>query len=112
MSGVQTGLQSFMDLVKFGLVIALPHPDKFGLLIILSFMVICQLSDASFYKTTICNAVCDGRWLFISQIQTQNKASGQSGERQPAEQFQLKRCFCHALLLINSKTGIPEIEKV
>ena len=39
-SGVQTGLQSLMDLVKFGLVIALPHPDKFGLLIILSFMVI------------------------------------------------------------------------
>ena len=42
-SGVQTGLQSFMDLVKFGLVIALPHPDKFGILIILSFMVICNL---------------------------------------------------------------------
>ena len=38
-SGVQTGLQSFMDLVKFVLVIVLPHPDKFGFLIILSFLV-------------------------------------------------------------------------
>ena len=38
-SGVQTGLQSAMDLAKFGLVIALPHPDKFGFLVILSFVV-------------------------------------------------------------------------
>ena len=38
-SGVQTGLQSAMDLAKFGLVIALPHPDKFGILVILSFVV-------------------------------------------------------------------------
>ena len=38
-SGVQTGLESFMNLVKFGLVIAFPNPDKFGFLIILSFLV-------------------------------------------------------------------------
>ena len=38
-SGVQTGLCSLMDLLKFGLVIALPHPNEFGFLIILSFLV-------------------------------------------------------------------------
>ena len=43
-SGVQTGLQSAMDLAKFGLVIALPHPDKFGILVILSFVVSTPLS--------------------------------------------------------------------
>jgi len=39
-SGVQTGLCSLMDLLKFGLVIALPHPNEFGFLIILSFLFI------------------------------------------------------------------------
>ena len=39
-SGVQTGLESFMNLIKFGLVIAFPNPDKFGYLIGLSFLVI------------------------------------------------------------------------
>ena len=37
--GVQTGLQSGMDLLKFLLVIALPHQDTFGILIIASFLV-------------------------------------------------------------------------
>ena len=65
MSGVQTGLQSFMDLVKFGLVIALPHPDKFGFLIILSFMVICQLSDASLYHLLLMQFVMGGGFSFL-----------------------------------------------
>ena len=38
-SGVQTGICSLVDLLKFGLVIALPHPDEFGFLITLSFLV-------------------------------------------------------------------------
>ena len=37
--GVQTGLQSGMDLLKFLLVIALPHQNTFGILILTSFMV-------------------------------------------------------------------------
>jgi len=35
--GVQTGLNSFMDLIKFGLVLLLPGPETFGILILLSF---------------------------------------------------------------------------
>jgi len=38
--GVQTGLQSGMDLIKFLLVIALPHQYTFGFLIIASFLFI------------------------------------------------------------------------
>jgi len=37
LSGVQSSLQSALDLVKFCLVVALPHPRFFGILIILSF---------------------------------------------------------------------------
>ena len=37
--GVQSGLQSAMDLLKFGLVVALPEPRMFGVLVILSFLV-------------------------------------------------------------------------
>jgi len=37
LSGVQSSLQSALDLVKFCLVVALPHPRFFGILILLSF---------------------------------------------------------------------------
>ena len=37
--GVQNGLQSAMDLLKFVLVITLPNANTFGILIILSFTV-------------------------------------------------------------------------
>ena len=40
LSGVQSSLQSALDLVKFCLVVALPHPRFFGILILLSFTVI------------------------------------------------------------------------
>ena len=39
LSGVQSSLQSALDLVKFCLVVALPHPRFFGILILLSFTV-------------------------------------------------------------------------
>ena len=39
LSGVQNGLQSAMDLLKFILVISLPGANTFGILIILSFLV-------------------------------------------------------------------------
>ena len=38
--GVQNGLQSAMDLLKFVLVVSLPNANTFGILIILSFLVI------------------------------------------------------------------------
>ena len=37
--GVQTGLQSLMDLIKYLLVVLLPKQNTFGFLIILSFLV-------------------------------------------------------------------------
>jgi len=39
LSGVQNGLQSAMDLLKFILVISLPGANTFGILIILSYLV-------------------------------------------------------------------------
>ena len=38
--GVQAGLQSLMDLIKFILVFFIPHQNTFGILIILSYLVI------------------------------------------------------------------------
>ena len=37
--GVQAGLQSLMDLIKFVLVFFIPHQNTFGILIILSYLV-------------------------------------------------------------------------
>ena len=39
MCGVQAGLQSLMDLIKFVLVFFIPHQNTFGILIILSYLV-------------------------------------------------------------------------
>ena len=40
-NGVQSSLNMIMDMLKFVLVIAIPKPEHFGLLIILSFCFIC-----------------------------------------------------------------------
>ena len=73
--GVQTGLQSFMDLVKFVLVIVLPHPDKFGFLIILSFLVT-NLdnihSKIYIIFSTFIQSISGGGFLFLKfKIQTE-----------------------------------------
>ena len=39
LSGVQSSIQSALDLLKFCLVVALPHPRFFGILVLLSFTV-------------------------------------------------------------------------
>ncbi|XP_052802282.1 solute carrier family 40 member 1-like isoform X2 [Mya arenaria] len=41
MNGVQTSLNKLMDIVKFVLVIAIPHQEQFGYLILVSFAFIC-----------------------------------------------------------------------
>ena len=43
--GVQAGLQSLMDLIKFLLVFFIPHQNTFGILIILSYLVTGWLID-------------------------------------------------------------------
>jgi hypothetical protein len=38
--GVQSALNRFMDMLKFVVVIFLPHPETFGILIIISFLLV------------------------------------------------------------------------
>ncbi len=51
--GVQSGLNYFMDLIKFALVIGLPNDDTFGYLIIASFAFV--LIGAVFYSAYMFN---------------------------------------------------------
>lgn len=46
-NGVQSSLNTFMDMFKYILVIAIPAPNQFGLLILISFLFIC-LGGVSF----------------------------------------------------------------
>ncbi|OQV16414.1 putative Solute carrier family 40 member 1 [Hypsibius exemplaris] len=39
--GVQSSLNRFMDMLKFILVMFLPYPETFGILIIISFLFVC-----------------------------------------------------------------------
>ena len=52
--GVQSSLNRFMDLLKFLLVVCLPNPESFGILIIISFLFV-VMGDLSYtyysYKT-------------------------------------------------------------
>ena len=66
--GVQAGLQSLMDLIKFLLVFFLPHQNTFGILIVLSYLVtdglLSKISSEQFFV-----AVRDVRRDFLLQIQ-------------------------------------------
>ena len=66
LSGVQSSLQSALDLVKFCLVVALPHPRFFGVLILLSFTVINDESCSSLIYSKFILLHIDINIAFIS----------------------------------------------
>ncbi len=72
--GVQSGLNYFMDLIKFALVIALPDDDTFGYLIIASFAFIC-LGGVS-YSTFACSSSKVAAAAAIASANREDTAGG------------------------------------